>query len=107
MLEPPFLSLHLSTSALQVKVDVSHHKRVDSEWASAKPLVFVLDPVKDPSVKAEDKPKKRKAEKSKAPSVNLKNYGARLDMGKVKASSKLTLAWRARFDGCQTWLNTD
>ena len=83
-------------------MDVSHHKRVDSEWASSKPLVFVLDPVKDPSVKTEDKPKKRKAEKSKAPAVNLKNYGARLDMGKVKASSKLTIAWRARFNGYQT-----
>ena len=80
---------------------------VDSNFTSTKPLVFVLDPVKDPVVKTEEeKPKKKRKEnpKNKEPSVNQKNYGAKLDLEKVKASTKVTLAWRARCHGYQNML---
>lgn len=75
-----------------MKVGVSHHKILaDGSLESTKELVFVMDPLKDAAVKKEEPERKR----SKT-TLNIKNFGAKLDVSKAKASSKISLAWRTR-----------
>ena len=47
-----------------------------------------MDPIKE--IKEEPGKKKRKE------SVTMKNFGSKLDLGKVKSCSMLELAWRVR-----------
>ena len=90
LIEPPF----------KVKVRISHHtlKKSDQSISQAKDLVFVLDPLAD----AEQTKKKRKLKKggkdAKESTVSVKNFGAHLNIPKVKNSQHVGLAWRCRLD---------
>ena len=82
-------TLNTTIHASQVKISASHHKTTaDGTFELAKPLVFVMDPIKE--VKEEPDKKKRKE------SITIKNFGSKLDLGKVKSCSMLELAWRVR-----------
>ena len=70
-------------------MELSHHKLQSDTWQSAKPLVFVLDEI------VEDSKSKKKGAKPGAPTS--KNYGASMDIPKLKACEALILAWRCRF----------
>ena len=71
---------------------MSHHKLgTDYALESSKPLVFVMDPMKE--VVKEEPDKKIK---TKEPPLTNKNFGAKLDLGKVKSCTMLELAWRMR-----------
>ena len=85
----------------KVKVEISHHKKQDDDWASVKPLVFVLDEV--PEV-----PKKsRKRGKTAGSTTTSKNFGAFLSLTKIKSSeSTLCVAWRCRLLVCNWFLVT-
>ena len=86
-------------------MEVSHHVRAENAWKVTKPLVFVLDDLpetkKNGTVKEEKKSKKQKA-KNKESGLSLKTLGSALDVGKVKSSTNMTLAWRCRLLG-QDW----
>lgn len=71
-----------------MKIELSHHNLDTStkEVTSTKPLVFVMDQM------AEPQGKKRKV------IITTKNFGARLDIGKLKEGlgPSLQLFWRCR-----------
>ncbi len=76
----------------KVKVELSHHKKMEDglDFDAAKKLVFVLD-----DVKTSNNGKKQKKDKSS--SLTAKNFGAYIDVNKVKANpTTLALAWRCR-----------
>ena len=80
---------------MQVKIEISHHTLGD-EWKNVKPLVFLVDEPKPEAVKKE---KDKKSKKKKGPSMTAKNFGAHLQLNKVKEAQILSLAWRCRFLG--------
>ena len=76
----------------KAKLEISHHACSDGgDFTCSKPLVFVMDEVKEETVKKEGKKKK------KTPGLTNKNFGAHLQVSKVKSSEMLALAWRCRF----------
>lgn len=81
--------------ASEVKVRISHHniKKPDNAISSTKELIFVLDAL-------DDKPKKKNKGKknSKEPTTSVKNFGANLNIPKVKNNEHLKTAWRCRVD---------
>ena len=90
----------ISFDIIQVKLEVSHHKLQDGVWKAVKPLVFVLDNVpEDKKVKKEVKEGGRKKKKAKTEGLNIRNFGASLDVGKIKCAEHLSTAWRCRFLG--------
>ena len=82
--------IHNISNYCQVKVELTHHELVDFEWKSVKSLVFVLDEIVDP-VKKEGKRRK-----TKGPDYTLRNFGAFMNIGKLKNATSMTLAWRVR-----------
>ena len=72
-------------------MEVSHHAFNDGDWKSTKPLVFVLDNMAD--LDAKDN---KKSKKNKGKNLTHRNFGAFLDIGKVKSAQHLSLAWRCR-----------
>lgn len=87
-------------SRTQVKVTLSHHSIADGPKITAeKPLVFVLDPLKDMDApEAEGKKRKKKSKKGKA-EPTAKNFGARLSVDKMKSSARFIVGWRMRLLG--------
>ena len=83
--------------ASQVKIKVSHHTLADGAISSDKALVFVLDPPKDPDAQAGKR--KRGSKNAKKDGPTAKNFGARVNPVKMKATPKFTIGWRVRFLG--------
>lgn len=83
-----FAAFELPSS--QVKVELTHHELVDFEWKNTKSLVFVMDELVDP-VKKEGKRRK-----TKGPEYTSRNFGAFMNISKLKNCTALTLAWRIR-----------
>ena len=99
-----YIKHYKTTLVLQVKIEVSHHALQDGAWKTTKPLVFVLDNIpeeKQKKVKKELKEKKRKLKKEGTDGISMKNFGAHLDVPKIKSAEHLTTAWRCRFLACQ------
>lgn len=70
-----------------MKIGVSHHRVGDDGTVSCdKKLVFLLDEVK--------KPDKKRRKKDQGPSA--KNFGARIDVVKMKSCTMFLLGWRCR-----------
>ena len=65
-------------------MEVSHHAFNDGDWKSTKPLVFVLDNMAD--LDAKDN---KKSKKNKGKNLTHRNFGAFLDIGKVKCPAPL------------------
>ena len=74
---------------------LTHHTISDGPVVtSEKPLVFVLDPVKEDAPEG-GKKKKKKGKKNDGPTA--KNFGAKLSVDKIKNSARFTIGWRVRF----------
>ncbi|CAL1154099.1 unnamed protein product [Cladocopium goreaui] len=71
----------------EVKLEVSHHQKVDGGWKTTKPICFVLD-----ELQAE----KKKPKKAKKAGVTSKNFGAYINISKLKSVPSVVLAWRCR-----------
>ena len=72
---------------MQVKLEVSHHQKVDGGWKTVKPICFVLD---------ELQPEPKKSKKKKSNTITSKNFGAYINVSKLKSVPSLLLAWRCR-----------
>jgi len=77
----------IPTILIQVKLEVSHHQKVDGGWKTTKPICFVLD-----ELQAE----KKKPKKAKKAGVTSKNFGAYINISKLKSVPSVVLAWRCR-----------
>ena len=78
---------YCSSIPIQVKLEVSHHQKVDGGWKTTKPICFVLD-----ELQAE----KKKPKKNKKAGVTSKNFGAYINISKLKSVPSVVLAWRCR-----------
>ena len=84
----------LSLSPSKVKLEVSHHIQQDENWTSSKPLVFVMD--ETPEV-----PKKTKKRSKNGSTMTSKNFGAFMNISKIKTcATTLLVAWRCRLLDC-------
>ena len=81
------ITFYCSTIPIQVKLEVSHHQKVDGGWKTTKPICFVLD-----ELQAE----KKKPKKAKKAGVTSKNFGAYINISKLKSVPSVVLAWRCR-----------
>ena len=79
-------------------MEVSHHKLHEGEFKNTSPLVFVMDDLPDPESEKVKKEKKSKKSKTKD-SITTRNFGAHVDVSKLKSAEHLSLAWRCRFFG--------
>jgi hypothetical protein len=81
-------------------VRISHHnlKKTDQTMNQTKELVFVLDPPPDEEQKKKKRKLKKGGKEAKESTVSVKNFGAHLNIPKVKNSQHLGLAWRCRMD---------
>lgn len=61
-------------------------------WTCDKPLCFLLDERKD----QEENKKGRKGKKKKDNNPTFKNFGSRVNVSKLKGTSKLIIGWRIR-----------
>lgn len=79
---------------------MSHHNISmgdQPQIAVDKSLCFLLDERKDPKDEAPKKGRKKKKEKKEANNQpTFKNFGNRINVGKIKAASKMIIGWRIR-----------
>lgn len=80
----------VSRSPRQVNVKLTHHTLTDAGVSLEKSLVFVLDEPKQ----ADEEKKSKKKKKDSGP--NHKNFGAKLDVNKMKGTDKFVIGWRCR-----------
>ncbi|CAK8994487.1 unnamed protein product [Durusdinium trenchii] len=71
----------------EVKLEISHHTEKDGTITNVKPLVFLMDMLKD---------KKGKGAKESNSGITTKNFGARANVSVFKNTKNLSLAWRCR-----------
>lgn len=94
--QPNYIKVHGVVIAIhfsaQVKLKLSHHSLTDNSVSCNKPLVFVMDPSKDPDAEGKKRKKKKKADGPTA-----KNFGSKLCTEKVKSSNRIVVGWRLRF----------
>ena len=88
----------------QVKLAVTHHTLTASgdSWqlSSDKPLCFVLDPLKQPESK-----KGKKKNKKRDGVFNIKNFGAVVDISKLKNAIRIMIGWRARYPWVKSYVS--
>ena len=84
-----------------MKLEVSHHEKVDGEWKCNKSLVFVCDAPPDEKDKVQVKRQKKDKKEKKAPGITQKNFGAFLSISKLKEVASFVVTWRCRFLGSQ------
>ncbi|CAL1125989.1 unnamed protein product [Cladocopium goreaui] len=85
----------------EVKLAVTHHVLSSDKVSQEKPLVFLMDPPKDPKEDREEggKPKRKKQKKEKgAGTMTNKNFGSVVDIAKLKKANRLLIGWRIRLD---------
>ena len=82
---------------IKVKLRISHHtmKKSECSLTQSKELVFVLDAPKE-----EERPKKKQKKNTNGDTagVTVKNFGASLQIPKVKTSNLISIGWRCRLD---------
>lgn len=81
--------------SLQVKLSVTHHtlSAANETLTADKPLVFAMEPFKDPGEKKKDNKKKKQ---KKTHGLNSKNFGSALNISKMKNAQRFVIGWRAR-----------
>jgi len=85
-------------SLAQVKLKIAHRKKTsEGDVTTSKDLIFLLD-----ELPAAEPPKKKSKKTNKdGESVNLKNFGAFINIAKFKRNENLGLAWRCRLESQQ------
>lgn len=84
---------------VKVKLAVTHHVLSSDKVSQEKPLVFLMDPPKDPKEDREEggRPKRKKQKKEKgAGTMTNKNFGSVVDIAKLKKANRLLIGWRIR-----------
>lgn len=84
--------MRFHSNKFKVKIGISHHRVADNgSISSEKKLVFLLDDIKP------EKKKRKKDKKESGPTC--KNFGARMDVMKMKSATKFIIGWRCRLLG--------
>lgn len=94
IVSPNILKFNPSLCA-KVKIQISHHTLEGTDIASSKEIVFIMDEPKGAEPK---KGRKKKTTADAKPSVSIKNFGAHVQVSKLKDVATLTLCWRCRID---------
>ena len=82
----------------KVKLAISHHSMnaAHDEISVDKPLVFVVEPPKDPTADDETQKRKKKKSKQSKPAVNMNTFGNGLSISKFKTNTHFTIGFRCR-----------